>query len=124
MKKLMSLFLAIFMLGGLSMTGVAEAGMNKEEMKQKLRSDSYFERAPVKLLHGLSNAAFGWTKLPRRIKYELEQKNTTIFHGIGYGTVDLFEYTLGGVFDAAAFWIPGELGKKVALDKCVFDDQF
>ncbi len=85
-------------------------------------SSHYGVRAPARLAQGLANMALCWTALfSEPIKAAQKDDRTFVegvFRGIGYPVPYLFL----GAWDAATFWVPGQLGQDMSkVTKNVFN---
>lgn len=82
-------------------------------------STSYLERVPARLGHGLVNTLFGWTALFIAPKEALDHGETA-GEAFGRHLSHPISYTFLGVWDLATFWVPGELGRSMAVPRHVF----
>lgn len=100
MKKMMQ-WLSIFLLCSVFSLHV--------QASEEITADIYANRAGVKILSGVANAATGWMELPKNIAL-WSQKNDSILIGFPEGLLWGLYHTAGrtasGVLDFATFWLP------------------
>ena len=75
---------------------------------QAYTSDDYYSNSGEKFMNGIVNAATGWIELPKNIIL-ISQKEGPVYGvtlGIAMGTMHLVGRSLGGILNAATFFIP------------------
>ena len=99
MRKVTAMVLAIIFMVSFSLTAIAaepETGKGKT-----------YPAGPIqKAERGFSNAAFGWTEIPKRIVDKTKETNNPIkglLLGLYQGTCKAFARTTSGVADFATF---------------------
>lgn len=79
------------------------------QASEEITADIYANRAGVKILSGVTNAATGWMELPKNIAL-WSQKNDSILigfpEGLLWGLYHAAGRTASGVLDFATFWLP------------------
>ena len=84
----------------------------------KLTSDSYAERAPMRLLHGISNIVSSPVLLVMEPYHAVATDNQNILNGLAKGFVYGGKFLVLGAWDVVTFWVPGSTGKEIATQDC------
>ena len=113
------LFVVSFVLVGNVAVYAGAEGAGKCRLLEKATSDSYGERAPARLLHGLANAALGWTQIIQEPIHAARGGEKNAAEGLVEGIGMALYYTANGVWDVATFWVPGSWGKEIASSACI-----
>jgi hypothetical protein len=114
--------------GGEAVGTVVEKGEAHQCTKPKCiicanaMSDSYLNKAGGRLIRGLSNAALAAPVELGRATVKTGQERAggwQIFDNLGWGTLDFFTRTCGGIVDVMTFWEPQIHNDKMSPD-CAF----
>lgn len=76
---------------------------------EEIPAKTYFNRAGLKILSGVTNAATGWLELPKNIMiWHQKEKNSFVglTEGLLRGIVHTASRTGSGALDLATFWLP------------------
>ncbi|MCP5245375.1 MAG: exosortase system-associated protein, TIGR04073 family [Burkholderiales bacterium] len=76
---------------------------------ENITTDTYFTRAGMKIVSGVTNVATGWMELPKNINLWSQRESrelVALTEGILRGIVHTASRTGSGVLDVATFWLP------------------
>ncbi len=83
-----------------------------------VQSDSYAERAPARLVHGILNVVSSPVQLFTEPRHTIQCEKPDLIYGLGSGVIATGKYLILGSWDLLTFWIPGDSGKSVAVTEC------
>lgn len=81
-------------------------------------SNNYFSKAGGRFARGLTNAALGWTDLFIPVVKDVQDK-ASVGKGcsdVGWGGLNAFSRTAGGIVDVFTFWEPQIQNDKMSCD--------
>jgi len=82
-------------------------------------STKYTERFPARFGYGFMNTVFGWTALGVA-PYQAHQEGAGAGDSFGRAVTHPFAHTLLGIWDLCTFWVPGEVGRSMAVPRHVW----
>lgn len=82
-------------------------------------SEHYTQRVPARLAYGFMNTVFGWTALGIA-PYQAGQEGAGAGDAFGRAITHPFAHTFLGIWDLVTFWVPGELGRSMAVPRHVW----
>lgn len=107
--------LGLFLVALMAVQSFAFAG--GENCEAKLKSDSYLERAPWRLVHGIVNLGTSPAHLIAE-PVKAAKAKSCIIKGLGNGVIQTGKYAILGAWDVVTFWVPGQAGKDMAVLEC------
>lgn len=110
---------ALFLIAVVALQPVAMAG---GDCKDKLQSDNYLVRAPMRLLHGVVNAVGSPLELIMEPINSVKYDSQDLLRGIGDGLGKTVKFLTLGLWDVATFWVPSDAGKEISVTECVVMD--